>query len=472
MSNHDLVSSPSLVVQGMREKWKLPLDLMGGTSVMRSKGKEYLPQEPRESDRAYDVRLNRTILYNMFRRTVMSLKGQAFVRPIVVSNVPPELEYMEYNFDGTGRTITDIAADLLEDLLVCGIAYGIVDHPSVPGDVETLADYRDRGYRPYFNHIAPMRLLGWRTTGDLGFPELDQVRVFETSIEEGEEEFSEVIVERVLVYERERVRIFERQQGESEFEVDERDFTLDKVPLVQAYASNEGFMMGSSPLEDLAWMNLVHYQSFSDQRNILHIARVPFILATGFTSDEVEGLEINSNRLISTTSENASMKYVEHTGAAINAGETDLNNLEKRGSTLGADLIMMKSVSRQTATARQIDQSESLSVIQLSLRSLEKMLEDAYALAGEWVGVDATDVSITIGEDLSAPVDPNPVTSLISLAESLGLTKSELIELAKQKNLIPAYYEVELGNDDVVGESGSQQTPLNSEVDINTEIDI
>lgn len=472
MSNQDLVSSPSLVVQGMREKWRLPLDLMGGTSVMRAKGRYYLPQEPRESNQAYEIRLNRTILYNMFRRTVMSLKGQAFVRPIVVSEVPPELEYMEYDFDGTGRTITDVAADLLEDLLVCGVAYGIVDHPSVPDDVETLADYREGGYRPYFNHVSPMRLLGWRTTSDLGFPELDQVRIYETSIEEGEEEFSEVVKERVLVYEKDRVRVFEREEGDPEFRVEERAFTLGRVPMVQSYASNEGYMMGSSPLEDLAWVNLVHYQSFSDQRNILHIARVPFILARGFTSDEVDGLEINSSRLISTTSTEADMKYVEHTGAAINAGETDLSNLEKRGATLGADLIMMKSVSRQTATARQIDQSESLSVIQLSLRSLEKMLEDAYELAGEWIGVDASKVSITIGEDLSAPVDPNPVTSLISLAESLGLKKSELIELAKQKNLIPAYYNVDLGDDDVVGESDTERTPLNSEVDINTEVDI
>ena len=453
------VNSPSLAYQAMKERWALPLALMGGTAMMRAAGKTYLPQEPKESDEAYQVRLHRTILYNMYKRTIQSLKGQAFIKPVVVTNVPKELEGMEFNFDGTGRSITEVGADLFEDCLVFGLSHGIVDMPTAGEDIKTLHDFREAGIKPYFSRVSPVSLIGWQENYDRGYPVLSQMRMVETSIEESEiDPWDEVEVHRVRVYYPDRVEIYKSNIGQDKTETweleDVIDYTLGFIPVVTAYAEKEAFMTAKPTLEDLAWVNLAHWQSQSDQRNILHIARVPFILASGFPEGELEGLEIGANRIISTTDKDAKMKFIEHTGSAILAGRNDLIDLERQAGTLGADLVMTKSVARQTATARVIDQSESLSVIQLSLRSIERMLEKAYEIAGQWLGVDASEVSVTIGEDLSSVDDPNPVTSLIALGEALGLTKGETLELGKQRNIIPAYFEI----NDVYGELNVGQT--------------
>ena len=44
---------------------------------------------------------------------------------------------------------------------------------------------------------------------------------------------------------------------------------------------------------DLAWLNLAHWQSASDQRHILHVARVPFLFGRGLSEGEIDLLLAN-----------------------------------------------------------------------------------------------------------------------------------------------------------------------------------
>src|SRR3546814_6971269 len=43
------------------------------------------------------------------------------------------------------------------------------------------------------------------------------------------------------------------------------------LPLVTVYAERTGYLTARPPLLDLAWLNLAHWQSSSDQRHILHV---------------------------------------------------------------------------------------------------------------------------------------------------------------------------------------------------------
>jgi hypothetical protein len=67
-----------------------------------------------------------------------------------------------------------------------------------------------------------------------------------------------------------------------------------------------------------------------------------------------------------------------------------------------------------------------MSVAQVVVVSLERMLENVYELAGKWIGVDASEVSIRIGEQF-AMNDPNPTDSLLKLNLSDEDLKSELV---------------------------------------------
>ena len=95
-------------------------------------------------------------------------------------------------------------------------------------------------------------------------------------------------------------------------------------------------MQATPPLMDLAWMNLAHWQSYSDQRSILRFVRIALLFVAGLDDEEMEKpITIGANRTFRSKNPNAKMEYVEHTGKGVEAGQEDLNKIEGRMQTLG-----------------------------------------------------------------------------------------------------------------------------------------
>lgn len=441
------IDTPSSEYKEMKKKWDLPLTLLGGTQAMRDAGIKYLPKEPNESKEAYEVRKQRTFLHNYYRRTIQSLGGQTFIKAVVVKNVPTELQELQWNFDGAGRNLSDVAYDLFVDMMVFGKTHAMMDIPSIEAlGITNYADYRQSGLLPYCMVVSPLNLIGWKVTYESGIADLENIRIFTQSVEEDpDDEFEEVIVDRLQIVRKNTVEHYVRRSGGLKTDKDggwtqepDSENTLGYVPLHTAYADRTGFLTSNPPLEDLAWLNLRHWQSSSDQNNILHVARVPFILGTGFDEGDFNNAELGINRIVVSSNPEANMKFVEHTGQAINSGRQDLKDIEQAISILGADLIMNKSVSRQTATAREIDRSESLSVIQVALRNLEQLVENLYQTAGMLIGVDASEVSCSIANELSMASEPNPTDALLKLRE-FGLSEEVILAEAQRRGLLAEY---------------------------------
>lgn len=429
------VESPSVQYEYMAEKWELPLDLMKGVKVMRDK--KYLPQEPAESKEAHKIRLERSSLFNVFKQTVKGSAGQALKNPIVAKNVPDELKFLVDNATGDGQSMTEVAYDMIEHHLLYGKSHAIVDFPAWEGEPMSYTEFKHSGFKPYINVIDPVNLIGWKYNTRIGYPKLDSIRIVETEFtEDPANQFYVGERKQVRVYYNDAVHVWLYNEDDAQYVVEQQfDNTLGFVPLVTGYANKTGFMMAEPPLESLAETNLTHFQSSSDQRSILHTARVGFILATGFGSTELENLEIGSNRVVTTTNENADMKYVEHGGEAINAGKDDLEALEQHMQVLGAAVITDKSSDRQTVGARQIDQAQAMSLLQLSIRSTARMLEDAFMIAGLWLGIDASEVKVSIGDDMSLPNEPNPTAAWMAMKDG-PITEEEWFNEGKRRGII------------------------------------
>jgi len=440
------VATPSSAYEAMAKKWELVEALRGGTEEMRRHGTKYLPREPKETAEAYAVRLQRSFLFNLYGRTLKAITGLAFVRNVVVQNVPPELEYLEYDFDGNGRSLTEVAYDMTIDAVHYGKAHAIADFPRVDTENMSLAEFREAGYKPYISYINPRNVIGWRSAEKPGKEELEQVRITESKVVPSDlNEWADKTVYFVRVIEKHRTRIYkyDPESGQSDYELEEEfENMLGYIPLVTAYGNKTGFLEGSPAMYDLAELNLRHYQSSSDQNNILHIARVPFLFAAGFDEGELNNAEIGAQRIIVSSNPDAKISHVEHSGQAIGAGRNDLKDLEAQMAALGADLLVSKGVSRMTATARRLDQNESMSTLQLALRSVEQAIERLYMIAGEWIGVDASEVKVSIGEDMSIVNEPNPTAALATLLQTGLLTDQQIVEEAKRQGILSSYFKL------------------------------
>lgn len=433
----DQISTPSEDYWSMYEHWELPVHLMGGTLAMRSATTTYLPKEERETDAAYTNRLCRTILYGVYSRTIKVLSGLPFVRPIILEDIPEPLEYLEDLADNQNRSLTDFANDILQDIIHFGKSHILVDFPNTAG-VQTLQDEQDRGVRPYFIQVSPLNLIGWETRIEGSSEVLTQIRIFEDfSVPDMDKDYGTKPVRRVRVYGEESIEIYEQSEGEVEYKlVDSMVNTLGYIPLVTVYGNRKGFMMSEPVLEELAWLNLRHYQKQSDLDHIEHFVNQPLLFGAGFDDGEITNIEIGPNRAIFANNVDAKLTYVEHTGTSIGAAQRSMEALEKRMTVMGADLLMKQTGGRVTATASILDNTESVSLLENIIISLEKGLEQAYAMAGDWLDIEADDVVVTIGDNLDLPLSANDFTSLLSLSSQGEITNEELLSELKRRGLL------------------------------------
>lgn len=393
------IDKPSAAWKAAAPAWKLVATLNGGTAEMREAGRVYLPQEVKESDAAYEMRLQAATLLPAYRRTVETFVGKPLEKQIQISEDTPEdiFDWLK-NVDLTGRDIDIFARDVFKSAINDGLTHILVDYPTVPAaGEETLADERAANRRPYAVHILAKDLIGFKSALVNGKQQLTQIRILE-SIEESDpsDEFTTIIVKKVRVLEPGRARVFRQsQEGQWAIESDNHT-TMAEIPLVTVYTNRKGFMLGLPPLLDLAYMNVAHWQSTSDQRTILHVARVPILhIATDAKAEDVMNITIGASRAL-TTDKDTTVKFIEHTGAAIAAGQADLDSLKQEMAMYAMELLVQPAAI--TATERIIDKSENDSSLSVMARELRAGLRKMVRYMADWAkkpeGIELGDIDL------------------------------------------------------------------------------
>jgi hypothetical protein len=414
---------------------------MSGTRAMRAAGETYLPKEPGESDAAYKTRRDRSTLFNGFRKTVRDMRGKVFAKPITLGDdVPAQLvEYAE-NIDLAGRNLDSFAFDVLGDGLQTGISYVLVDAPPKSGG-ETKADEQRTGWRPYLVHIKAENLIGWKSATIEGVETLTQVRIRECATEDDPANpWAEKVVEQIRVLEPGRYQIWRRVEGKEEVWAlfEEGTTGLDKITLCPVYINRTGFMTGEPPLEDLADINVAHWQSQSDQRNILHVARVPILFGSGIQQGEgIPQFTVSAGSLTLASDPNAKLGFVEHSGAAIGSGREDLKDLEFQLQTMGLELLIPKP-GGQTATGEAIDQAAMHAPLALMALALKDALEQAFGYMAEYAGL-GTDAggSLTVNTDFGVSMrDAADLTALLGAVNAGHITKETFLRELKRRGVL------------------------------------
>lgn len=439
------VATPTACVMEAEEKRRLPRALMRGTVGMRAAGKEYLPQEMAESEKAYEIRLRRSFLFNGYGKTVRDMAGKVFTRPIALGDdVPDAIKAYAENIDLTGRNLDVFAHAVFVDALAEGISYILTDMSAAPVDADgnprmlTMAE--SAGRRPWAVHIKAAQVLGWRSEDIGGVEVLTQFRFMERITEE-DGDFGERQVEQVRAFIRDgdavRWETHRKAPGTDIWSLHESGtVTIGQIAVAPVYVARTGFMMGTPPLADLAEVNLAHWQSQSDQRNILHVARVPILFGSGIP--ETAGpLEIGASRMVRVSDPNASLAYVEHNGNAITAGRDDLKDLEFQMQTMGLELIIPRP-GGQTATGAAIDQARMNAPLAMMANALKDAMEQTFGFMALYAGLgNDAGGSLTVNTDFGAGFNgASDGQLLISAAKEGIISKATAIREMKRRGVL------------------------------------
>lgn len=431
------VRDTSPAVDAMSQNWALIDALIGGTNTMRAAGKRYLPKWSGEDDQDYKTRLSVATLFPAYERTVSVLTGKPFSKPITIGeDVPSRFVPWFEDIDLQGRNIHSFASDICAEALAYGFCGILVDYPTNTG-LKTVADEQQAGVRPYFVQVGHGNLLGWRSRLVNGSIQLTQLRLLEI-VEEDDGAFGTKMIEQVRVLEPGLWSTYRKTKdasGKDDWAIyDEGTTTLPYIPFVPIYGRRKDFMIGTPPMLELAHANVEHWQSKSDQQTILHVARVP-ILFGKLLGDS--GLKIGSGYMASSNDEHADLKYVEHSGKAIESGRVSILDIEDRMRQIGAELLVIKP-GNITEAQTLADNEQGMCDLQRIMQHMESGLDQALQYMADWVG-EQTGGHITIYKDFGATTLAEASAELLFKMQSVGSLSLEtlLSELKRRGALSP-----------------------------------
>jgi hypothetical protein len=448
------VGIPCGAYMEMEARWKLLHDLQGGTEAMRKAATEWLPREEAESDLSYRARLGRSFLYGAFSDTVTKLRAKPFSRFVDVAgrdDLEPMLQLIEDDADNGRTSLTQFASAMFEDAIVHGLTHVMVDFAPTTGQ-QTLLEERERQLHPYFVHVKAEQMIGWQYEVDPATSKhvLTQVRI-RTTRTENDGKWGQKSVVYIHVWTPEVVEVWREEQNDFAL-VEVKAHSFGAIPLYTCYFEQTGYMVADPPLEDLAWLNLEHWQSSSEQRNVLHIARVPILYERGaVASTGPDGKPRGASIVISTTKARqttrtpaeADLQWVEVGGKSIEAGAQDLAKIEERMQVLGMQPLVESAA--RTATEVGTAEARTHSSIKAWISSLNDALFEAYYMAAKWIAAELpTEFAVQVWDkfELEARSDAD-MMHLLQMRASGDISQKRLLLEAKRRGKFGDDFDVE-----------------------------
>jgi hypothetical protein len=418
----------SLDTIAMMPDWGVMAAVTRGTNYMRDLSETYLPQEPREDDDAYRTRVDRSVLSPYTSRLIETAAGAILRKPIHVEG-DRYWQDLAQDIDGLGSNLTEYALRALVSSLTYGHSAILVDYPAAMG-ARNLAEERAMGRRPYFVHVDAPQIWGWRK--ETGTNRLLQVRIHDYDVRPLND-FGEEQIEQMRVIYPGKYDLYTLGQDVVEFS-STGGYSLDEIPLVPIYSNRRGLLISQPPLLDIANLNITHYQRQADLIHALHIAAMPTLVLEGW-DDTSNTASLGVNYAIAMQPGNKAY-YVQADATSFDAQMAELESLAAQMSTLGVTKLFGQKFVAESAEAKRIDQAQSNSVLSIISQELESALNQAFAFAAQYVGMEPPVIRIDRDFDYYRLIGQD-IAVLAQLNDSGKISDGLLLEILRRGEILP-----------------------------------
>jgi Domain of unknown function (DUF4055) len=460
------IDTPKALYNILKPKWDKIDILMEGTDAMRAAGTTYLPQEEEESSAAYSARLNRSFLLEVLEPTIDNCVGRVFREPIIVDNVSGEVEEWLDNVNLSGMNLNEFFRDIFKSTIAHGITHVLVDYPTINESNRPISkeDENNLKLRPYLRHITAPELIYWKSDRVDGVEKLVEVRIKEQKeISVG---YGDVYIDVIRVLRPNDYEVWEYRENDNKKKewilTESGEISLGEIPLISIYAKRKGFMNTTPPFMGFASKNIEQWQKASDLSNILHFACTPFLFYQGLDQEEIEAKQkkpvgIGVSRAQYSRNPNADVKWIDHSGASIKAGEEHHSKLVEQMAALGMGLFL-KRPGGETATAKAIDKSETDSKLTAWALSLQKGIKNTILMMAKWRGLEV-DPTVSVNTDFGIKSDVAFITELLKMRQANQISHETFLHECKRRGLLSDEFEYAVEQERILTESNNYPTP-------------
>lgn len=473
------VDSISPAFQQQRASMQICHDLMGGTESMVSAGRRYIMQEPGEDDASWNIRVKRTVLLNVFARTLRYMGGRVFQKAVAPGEdfTDEAMLALLEDVDKQGRNITVWSRRVFEAGLRDGVTYAVVDFASVPtrrGEAgqtqyqrpdgtwadKTEAADRDNGWRPYFIHVEAGQVLDCRVEWADSSPRVTHFRYIETLEEPdgawGTQTYQQI---RAFFYDDAGRAVWQVYRNEgtgllpsgipsratsSNFTLTASGvFSIGVLPVCIFMPGEERTLATAAPaLIDLAHLNRRHWQATSEQYELMSYVRRPpwFGKKLGFRDPDTGKtvLSFGPGVLCHSEEDTAELSSVGVDPGSVAAGRQELQDLENSMALYGLQLLQPKT-GVITATESNRDAEESNSTLKAWALDFQDFLENCLLYVARWLGQEQGP-SVVVNTDFASAFD---ASFLLELNRAGVLSGESLLGLVKNMGVLPDDFDVE-----------------------------
>ena len=417
-------------------------DLWRGTDTVRAAAQAYLPRAPGEDMVDYRSRLARSVFHNFFRRTVEGLTGIVFARdPVLSEDVPAQIVTHWENIDYEGTHGDVFCRDTLADGLTAGHAAILVDYPKTGGNLRRDQE-QAMGVRPYWLGVRKEDIVSWRTESINGGRVLSQIVLRERQwVPKGA--FGEQLQERYRVFYRSPEGVvgfwlLEINDQRQVVMVDEGTYpTQVEIPIAEvATSGSRGLFESDPPLWDLAFLNVAHYQQWSDYATSIHMTCVPLFVTIGMRQDG-GGVVLGPNSGLNIEDPQGDAKYVSHDGASLTSCKAALDDLKSDMATLGLAMLAPQKRVAETAEAKRLDKSTTDSSLAVAARALQDAVEKALGFHARYLSLPDGG-SVEINREFERLLLDAPIMQAFAQLVEAGFPRRPVLEALQRGGRIPA----------------------------------
>lgn len=431
----------------MRDQWRLPDLLLSKTEGMQKAGVDVLPQEVDETPEEYDRRRKCTALTNYYGNTLESHTGMPFGKVLQFDPpLPDQLAYLHKDADGTGRSITVLARDMLREGVHRGLTHVIVDIPR--GRTESYAEVQAR--QPRIIHIPPGDLLDVREQPSEAGDVVSYARIRRTreTAKGAYGSATESTIVEIDAEQKESIEWVKQSDGQWLASEPER-YTRDAIPLFTFYAKHVGPFEGEPAYSHLAELNLAHYQVDADYRMCLANTMRGTLVLTGWPIESAPASVLSKGKTPTSTrftlgwrrvlrheNADANARMMETGGAPAAVGRDALADLENRMERFGAAQVSQGG--GITATGRELDNRRDTCNMEAWCTRLEAVLLDALRAAAAWrkVELPADQKVLITREWASDGPKKEHVPQLLALASAGFLSRETMIREVQARGIL------------------------------------
>lgn len=421
--------------------WELMRDAYDGEDCVKAKGEKYLPmksgtaaiQDERQKLAAYNAYRMRAEFPELVAPTVRGSVG-IILKQSATIELPKSMEFLREKATRDGLPLDAFHRRIAAELLKEG-RYGVL-----PGI--------DASGNPYLAGYAAESIINWDEVDGAPYyvvlNESGPVRDPETGAWTDEESYRECeLVNGVYTS---RLWTMTDKQWSS---TDEPQATTRKrrplniFPFVFFGTNDLNAKPDDVPLYGLGKISLRIYRMDADYAHSLHMTSEPTPVVSGF-SDPKSAKENNllptgiGSSTLWVLPQGGDAKFLEFTGAGIEAQKTAIDDALERAVMFGAQALANTSRAAESGDAIQLRLGNQYSLLHLIAINSAAGLEKALRNVAIWLGENPDDVKVKPNlEFFDKPLDAQTLTALVQGWQSGAYSYATLFDRLKRGRIVP-----------------------------------